>query len=111
MMNGNSAIRFREYERAVERLRAISTQLETEEGRDAALSKIHVGLARDLDSTLPGIRAVAEAVGKAIKAELPNYFDGLLVSAQADVRGAADALIEAVKADLGAKYMKRPAKS
>lgn len=104
MMNGNSAIKFREYERAVERLKAIYEQLDTEAGREDALNKIKIGLERDLDSTLPGIRHVAEA----IRADIPKYLAGLIEQAQGDVREAAEAVTHAIGMDLETKFMKQP---
>lgn len=107
MMNGTSAIRFREYEQAVERLKAIYGQLDTDEGRGEALSKIKVGLAREFDSALPGVRAVADAVAAAIKADMPRYLVGLIEKAQADVREAAAALRLAIDLDLETKFMNK----
>jgi hypothetical protein len=108
MMSGNSAIEFRNYERAVERLKAIYEQLATEEGRNAALDKIKIGLERDLDSTLPGMRHVAKAVAEAMRADVPKYLSGLIGDAQADVRTAADVLVSAIKADLNSRFMTKP---
>lgn len=108
MMNGNSAIRFREYEAAVDRLKKIYEQLETEAGRNDALNKIKIGLERDLDSALPGIRHVAKAVAEAMRADVPKYLAGLIEKAQADVRDAADGLRHAIDLDLETKFMKGP---
>lgn len=107
MMAGVTAQRFRDYERAVDRLKAVSSQLETVEGRDDALGKIKIGLERDLSSCLPGIRAVATAVAEAIRADIPRYLDGLIGAAQDDVRNAADALRTAIDSDLDNRLMKR----
>lgn len=108
MMNGNSAIKFREYESAVERLKKIYEQLETEAGRNDALNKIKIGLERDLDSCLPGIRHVAKAVAEAMRADVPKYLAGLISKAQDDVRDAAEAVSHAIGLDLETKFMRKP---
>jgi hypothetical protein len=98
---------FRDYERALDQLKAIFDQLATDEGRDAALTKIKIGLERDLDSSLPGMRAVATAVADAMRADVPKYLAGLIDKAQDDVHAAAAALRNAIDADLASALMKR----
>lgn len=105
-MNGSSAIRFREYEAAIDRLKAIFNQLDTEEGRDAALKNITIGIAR-FDGDTPGVRYVAKAVAEAFRADVPNYLASLIERAQADVHAAADALRNAIDLDLETKFMKK----
>ncbi len=106
MMNGASIIAWRKYESAVDRLKHIYGQLDTDKGRADVLSKVSIALPRDLDSTLPGIRAVVAALGEAIKADVPKYLAGVIHKAQDDVKAAADEVRHAIDADLKSKYMR-----
>jgi hypothetical protein len=105
-MNGTSIIAWRKYESAVERLKRVYEQLETDKGRDEVLSKVSIALPRDLESTLPGIRAVVAALGEAIKADVPKYLAGVIHKAQDDVKAAADDVRRAIDADLKCKFMR-----
>lgn len=106
MMNGNSAIRFREYERTVERLKAIYLQLDTEEGRTAVLEKLTISTSR-YSGDVPSIDVVGRAMAEAIKGDLPKYLAGLIAREQDAVRDAADALRDAIISDLESKFMKK----
>jgi hypothetical protein len=99
-------MRFREYERAVDRLKAIYLQLDTEEGRTAVLEKLTISMAR-YSGDSPSIDTVGRAMAEAIKGDLPQYLAGLIAREQASVRGAADALREAINSDLESKFMKK----
>jgi hypothetical protein len=106
MMNGNSAIRFREYESACDRLKAIFNQLETEEGRAAVLEKLSISMTR-FNGDPRALETVGQAMAKAMKADAPKYLAGLIADAQAEVWAARDELVAALGADLESKFMKK----
>jgi regulator of protease activity HflC (stomatin/prohibitin superfamily) len=107
LINGNSAFRFREYESACDRLKAIFAQLETTEGREAVLDKLTIHCAR-FSGDAASIEVVGQAMAAAMKADAPKYLAGLIERAQADVCAAQNALRDALDDDLLAKHMKKP---
>jgi hypothetical protein len=104
MMNGLTVIAFRKYEAACETLKNISGQLEAgPEARAETLDKIQIAHTREM---LPGVGAVARAIGEMIKADLPRYCAEVIAKAQADVCMAAAELRGAIDADLESKFMR-----
>ncbi|WP_316216600.1 hypothetical protein [Bradyrhizobium sp. SZCCHNR3003] len=106
-MNGSTVIAWRKYDAAVDRLKSVYSQLETEEGRKAVLEKLSVIIARDPDGRTPtGVAAVAKAIGAAMNADAPKYLAGVVHAAQDNVKAAAEELRRAIDADLKSKFMR-----
>jgi hypothetical protein len=101
-MNGSSTIAWRRYEAAVDRLRTISEHLSADK-QGETIDKIQIAHTREM---LPGVGAVAKAIGEMIRADMPKYIEGVIAKAQADVRAEADALVTEIKTDLNSKFMK-----
>lgn len=100
-----SSIAFRDFERAVERLKVVSRCL-TGDAQKETLGKIKIAVANDFDASVSGVKEVAAALGEAIHADLSKYVATTIINAQDAVKEAAAALHEAIDRDLKINEMR-----
>lgn len=92
----------RNYEQAMHRLEKLTAQL-TGDAQAGTLSKINVVGA---PGSAPEIHESLMAISNLVREDLPKYVSRALIKAQDDVQVAADALRDAIDADLKSNIMR-----
>lgn len=95
----NAVREMRDYQTAIDKLKTLDRLLSAEK-RDDTMSKISIGVSRDITIADHGIETVARSIADLIRADLEKYASAAIEIAREDLRQAADKVRDAVTVDL-----------